>query len=69
MFNTGILAMFGKTNKLMIRFIKPILKFFVKSNAVKSLVVGLLEDYAASTETDIDDEIVKLVKEKLWPSL
>ena len=53
----------------MIRFIKPILKFYVKSNAVKSLVVGLLEDYAASTETDIDDEIVKLVKEKLWPSV
>ena len=53
----------------MIRFIKPILKFFVKSNAVKSLVVGLLEDYAASTETDIDDEIVKLVKEKLWSSV
>ena len=59
--------MFGKTNNSMIRFIKPNLKFFVKSNAVKSLVVGLLEDYAASTETDIDDEIVKLVKEKLWP--
>ena len=61
--------MFGKTNNSMIRFIKQILKFFVKSNAVKSLVVGLLEDYAASTETDIDDEIVKLVKEKLWPSV
>ena len=60
-------AMFGKTNKIMIRFIKPILKFFVKSNAVKSLVIGLLEDYAASTETDIDNELVKLVKEKLWP--
>ena len=69
MFNTGILAMFGKTNKLMIRFIKPILKFFVKSNAIKSLVISLLEDYSASTETQIDDEIVKLVKEKLWPSL
>ena len=61
--------MFVKTNNSMIRFIKPILKFFVKANAVKSLVVGLLEDYAASTETDIDDEIVKLVKEKLWPSV
>ena len=61
--------MFGKTNKLMIRFIKPILKFFVKSNAVKSLVISLLEDYSASTETQIDDEIVKLVKEKLWPSV
>ena len=61
--------MIGKTNNSMIRFFKPILKFFVKSNAVKSLVVGLLEDYAASTETDIDDEIVKLVKEKLWPSV
>jgi len=54
-------------NKNMIRFIKPILKFFVKSNAVKSLVLGLLQDYADSTETDIDNEIVALVKEKLWP--
>ena len=61
--------MFGKTNKTMIRFIKPILKFFVKSNAIKSLVISLLEDYSASTETQIDDEIVKLVKEKLWPSV
>tara|TARA_B100000900_G_C20327200_1_gene612661 strand:- start:366 stop:476 length:111 start_codon:yes stop_codon:yes gene_type:complete len=34
---------------------------------VKSLVISLLEDYAASTDTDIDDELVKLVKEKLWP--
>tara|TARA_B100001564_G_scaffold211783_1_gene178222 strand:- start:406 stop:591 length:186 start_codon:yes stop_codon:yes gene_type:complete len=61
--------MFGKTNNSMIRVIKPILKFFVKSNAIKSLVISLLEDYSASTETDIDDEIVKLVKEKLWPSV
>jgi len=61
--------MFGKTNKTMIRFIKPILKFFVKSNAIKSLVISLLEDYAASTETEIDNELVKLVKEKLWPSV
>ena len=61
--------MFGKTNKTMIRFIKAILKFFVKSNAVKSLVLGLLQDYADSTETDIDNEIVQLVKDKLWPSV
>ena len=61
--------MFGKTNNSMIRFFKPILKFFVKSNAIKSLVISLLEDYSASTETQIDDEIVKLVKEKLWPSV
>ena len=61
--------MFGKTNKTMIRFIKPILKFFVKSNAVKSLVLGLLQDYADSTEPDIDNEIVQLVKDKLWPSV
>tara|TARA_Y100000766_G_C18684702_1_gene496465 strand:+ start:193 stop:354 length:162 start_codon:yes stop_codon:yes gene_type:complete len=51
----------------MIRIFKPILKFCVKSNAVKSLVISLLEDYAKSTETDIDDEIVKLVKAKLFP--
>ena len=61
--------MCGKTNNSMIRILKPIVLTFCKSNAVKSLVVGLLEDYAASTETDIDDEIVKLVKEKLWPSV
>jgi hypothetical protein len=61
--------MFGKTNNSMIRFFKPILKFFVKSNAIKSLVISLLEDYSASTETQIDDEIVKLVKEKLFTRL
>ena len=51
----------------MIRIIKPILRFFVKSNAIKLLVISLLEDYAKSTDTNIDDEIVKLVKAKLFP--
>jgi len=51
----------------MIRVIKPVLRFFVKSNAIKSLVISLLEDYAKSTDTNIDDEIVKLVKAKLFP--
>ena len=37
--------------------------------AKKSLVLGLLQDYADSTETDIDNEIVQLVKDKLWPSV
>tara|TARA_R100000700_G_scaffold26435_1_gene33246 strand:+ start:385 stop:597 length:213 start_codon:yes stop_codon:yes gene_type:complete len=56
-----------KYNKKMIRVIKPVLRFFVKSNAIKSLVISLLEDYAKSTDTNIDDEIVKLVKAKLFP--
>ena len=51
----------------MIALIKPILFVFLKSNAVKDLVVKLLEAYSKSTENTIDDKVVALVKKNLFP--
>ena len=41
--------------------LKPVLLRFVNSKAVRQLVVDLLEAYAKSTSTKIDDGLVDLV--------
>ena len=46
-------------------FIRPILFSFLLSKQVKQLAIDLLEAYAASTETKIDDKIVASVKKAL----
>ena len=49
--------------------IKPILMAFLTSNAVKELVISLLEAYANSTDNTIDDQAVALIKKNLFPGL
>jgi len=49
----------------MIAVIKPILFAFIKTQAVKELIVNLLEAYAKSTDNTVDDNLVKLVKKNL----
>ena len=49
--------------------IKPILMAFLTSNAVKELVISLLEAYAGSTDNTIDDQAVQLIKKNLFPGL
>lgn len=49
----------------MIAIIKPILVAFVMSDSVKNLVIELLEAYAKSTDTNVDDYAVELVKKGL----
>tara|TARA_R100000458_G_C8176359_1_gene174993 strand:+ start:512 stop:721 length:210 start_codon:yes stop_codon:yes gene_type:complete len=49
--------------------IKPILMAFLTSNAVKELVISLLEAYANSTDNTIDDQAVLLIKKNLFPGL
>jgi len=49
----------------MIAIIKPILFAFIKTQAVKELIVNLLEAYAKSTDNTVDDSLVKLVKKNL----
>ena len=49
----------------MIVLIKPVLFAFIKSKAVKQLVVDLLEKLAASTDNTLDDQAVALVKKNL----
>jgi hypothetical protein len=45
--------------------IKPILLAFAEHRAVRQLVIDLMEKYAKSTETQIDDVLVVVIKEKL----
>ena len=61
--------MFGKTNKSMIRILKPILLTFWKTNAVKKLILDLLKALVKSTDNTIDDKIVEMIETKLWPSV
>ena len=42
---------------------------FGKSESLRKGVLSILRDLSAKSDNDIDDEIVKLVKEKLWPSV
>ena len=43
-------------------FLKPVIMWLSESAEVKKLVVELLERYAASTETEIDDLVVATVR-------
>ena len=49
----------------MITLVKPILFAFIKTQAVKELIVKLLEAYAKSTDKTVDDKLVELVKKNL----
>ena len=46
--------------------IKPILLAFIKSDAVKQLVVDLLTAYVKRTDNKLDDQALEIVKEILF---
>ncbi len=50
---------------MMITLIKPLLISFIQTSAVKNLIVDLLAVAAARTDNKVDDQAVKLIKEKL----
>lgn len=50
----------------LIALVKPILFSFLTSKAVKDLVVQLLEKYAKTTDNQIDDALVAIVKERIY---
>ena len=49
--------------------IKPILMTFLSTNAVKNLIVQLLEAYANTTDNTIDVKAVEIVKRNLFPGM
>ena len=51
----------------MIVLIKPVLFAFIKSTAVKELIVDLLEGLVSSTENTLDDQAVAAIKAALFP--
>ena len=53
----------------MIVLIKPVLFAFIKSTAVKQLIVDLLEGLVSSTENTLDDTAVEIIKKHLFPGV
>ena len=51
----------------MISILKPILFTFLTSNAMKHLIVELLEAIAKETDNTLDDTAVMAVKQALLP--
>jgi len=53
----------------MIRILKPIILAFVRTNAVKKLIIDILEALAKRTDNTVDDKVVDYVKSHLWPDV
>ena len=53
----------------MVKILKPILLIFIKSKAMKRLIVDLLKAIAKQTDNTIDDQIVDYVSVHLWPEV
>lgn len=51
----------------MLFLVRPILFSFLKSKAVKILVLDLLQAYAKSTDNTIDDQVCEYVSRNLFP--
>ncbi len=54
------------STKTMTLLIKPILLAFIKSDSVKQLLVDILEAYVKRTDNKLDDQALKIVKDKLF---
>ena len=69
--NWGIYNITNSTTRISKKMIiiKPILMTFLSTNAVKNLIVQLLEAYAKSTDNTIDDKAVEIVKRNLFPGM
>ena len=49
----------------MIKILRPIIFAFLTSDAVKQLVIDLLEAYAKETDNTVDDVAVEMVRKGL----
>lgn len=50
---------------LILVFAERVVNYFWQSRDVKEFVVHLLERYAKSTDTDVDNMVVELVRKRL----
>ena len=51
----------------MLKILKPILLVFIKSPAMKRLVIDILRALAKQTDITIDDQVVDFVHARLYP--
>ena len=51
----------------MLKIFKPILLVFIKSKAMKRLVLDLLKALAKQTDNTIDDQAVSFIEARMYP--
>ena len=51
----------------MLKIFKPILLVFIKSKAMKRLIMDLLKAIAKQTDNTIDDQAVSFIEARLYP--
>ena len=51
----------------MVKIFKPILLVFIKSKAMKRLIVDLLKALVKQTDNTIDDQAVEFIEARMFP--
>jgi len=51
----------------MVKIFKPILLVFIKSKAMKRLIIDLLKAIAKQTDNTIDDQAVGFIEARMFP--
>ncbi len=51
----------------MVKILKPILLVFIKSKAMKRLIIDLLKAIAKQTDNTIDDQVVSFIEARMYP--
>tara|TARA_Y100000361_G_C10842010_1_gene180054 strand:- start:286 stop:462 length:177 start_codon:yes stop_codon:yes gene_type:complete len=51
----------------MVKLLKPILMIFIKSKAMKRLVLDLLKALVKQTDNTIDDQAVAFIEARMFP--
>ncbi len=51
----------------MVKILRPILLVFIKSKAMKRLIIDLLKAIAKQTDNTIDDQAVAFIEARMYP--
>ena len=51
----------------MVKILKPILLIFIKSKAMKRLIIDLLTAIAKETDNTLDDQAVSFIEARMYP--
>ena len=52
----------------MVKILKPILLVFIKSKAMKRLIIDLLKAIAKQTDNTLDDQAVSFIEARMYPN-
>ena len=51
----------------MVKILKPILLVFIKSKAMKRLIIDLLKAVSRQTDNTLDDQAVSFIEARMFP--